>query len=143
MRKHNSAVASMEVGDYISGEAAVYKITAVESDSVTVEAAAPYDNTPDEDLEKDVGEVPIGAIDTYGTHIAAEDVESIEVSDGIQVVWSTGTLSGEPAEATISLSDDGSVRIESDGALVPDSYDDVLQLKADIALGFGAIKNDD
>ena len=132
-------------GDYVSGTG-VYKVTEIDESRTEkpyhVEIVSEREKHA-EAQQSNAGWGSTTLIKTLGTHIPQEDIESISVTDGDTLRWGTGHRDGSPADATVTIDDDGTVSVESDGLVVPETFPDVLTLKCNIASGRATVLSND
>lgn len=133
-------------GDYIIGETGVYKVTEIDESRTEkpyhVEIASEREKHA-EAQQSNAGWGSATLIKTLGTHILREDLKSISVTNGDTLRWETGHEDGSSAEATVTIDDDGTVSLESDGLFVPETYPDALTLKCNIAAGGATVLSND
>jgi hypothetical protein len=132
-------------GDYISGTG-VYKVTEIDESRTEkpyhVEIASEREKHA-EAQQSNAGWASTTLIETLGKHIPREGVESISITNGDTLRWETGHRDGSPAKATVTINDDGTVSVESDGLVVPETFADVLTLKCNIASGHATVLSND
>jgi len=132
-------------GDYISGNG-VYEVTDIDESRTEnpyrIEIVSERENHA-EAQHSNAGWASTTRIETLGTHIPREDVQSISITSGDMLRWETGHADGSPAKATVTINDDGTVALQSDGLVVPKTVPDVLTLKCNIAAGNATVLSND